>query len=340
MPTATETHPISALLRRRRPAPPPAPPGTAELRAGDSRVVIVPALGGRIIALELAGRQWLWTAPGLETASSEDPAAGAALGGMDECFPTVAEATVPVGGVPVTFPEGGELIARRAETKIATPRGVMEAVSTWRGERHPYRFTRTVRVTAEGVVEMRYEARNDGEAPLPFIWASRPFFPLSAETRILLPQRSRVRVASQHGIDLGGTGTGAASEHQWPHLRLEKRVVDLSRPESVARKYAAKLFVDPVGGTVAIEEPPLRLELVVDPQEVPELGVWINRRAIAPKKQRAPNLIALQPGIGAPDSLAEAMGSWQSARTLAPGERLRWKVQWRARRIEDLRPEP
>ena len=262
------------------------------------------------------------------------------LGGMDECFPTCAEATVDVGGLPVTFPDGGELIAQRAETKIATPRGVMEAVSTWRGQRHPYRFQRSVRVGADGTIEMRYEARNDGEAPLPFVWAARFLFPLSGETRLLLPHRSRVRVASQHGIDLGGTGAGASSEHQWPHVRLEKRIVDLSRPESVARKYATKLFVDPVGGMVAIEEPPLRLELVVDPQEVPELGVWINRRGLAPRKQRAPNIIALHPGIGAPDSLADAMGAWQGASTLPPGERRRWKVKWRARRIEEMKPEP
>ncbi len=300
--------------------------------------MIVPAWGGKIIALELAGRQWLWTAPGIDRAT-DDPAAAATLGGFDECFPTVAAATVPVGSTPISFPEGGELVAQRADTRILTPDGVVEAVSTWHGERHLYRFSRTVRIEQDGTVEMRYEVENEGSVALPFIWASRPHFPLSAETRLHLPHRSRLRVASQHGIDLGGADTGATSEHQWPLVKLEKRVVDLSRPESVGRKYAAKLFVDPVGGTVAIEEPPLRLELVVDPREVPELGIWINRRALAPKKQRAPNLIALQPGIGAPDSLADALGAWKGASTLAPDERREWTVRWRARRIEDAKPE-
>ena len=329
---------MSPILRRRsRGEQNVERPGTAELRAGGSRVVIVPALGGKISALELAGRQWLWTDAALESAT--DAAAAANLGGLDECFPTVAACTVPMGSEAVALPEGGELRSLRAETHIVTPEGVAEAVSTWQGERHPYRFTRRVRVNGDGQVEMRYEAANEGRESLPFVWASQPVFPLDAETRILLPHRSRVRVASQHGIDLGSAGAG--SEHQWPHVRLEKRVVDLSRPASVARKYACKLFVDPVGGMVAIEEPPLRLELVVDPREVPDLGILINRRGLPfGAKGRPMNVLALQPGIGAPDSLAEALGSWKSAHTLEPGESRSWTVRWRARRVEEAKPEP
>jgi hypothetical protein len=35
--------------------------GFAELRGGGSRVLIVPALGGKIAQMELGGHQWLWT---------------------------------------------------------------------------------------------------------------------------------------------------------------------------------------------------------------------------------------------------------------------------------------
>ena len=312
-------------------------PGTAELRGGGSRVVIVPALGGKISALELAGRQWLWTDPALDAAT--DAGAAAKLGGMDECFPTVAACTLSTAVGAQTLPEGGELRALRAETQILTPGGVPEAMSTWHGERHPYRFTRRVRVHGDGQVEIDYEASNDGREPLPFIWSSMPVFPLDSETRILLPHRARVRIASQHGIDLGAPG--AANEHQWPHVRLEKRVVDLSRPASVARKYACKLFVDPVGGVIGIEEPPLRLELMIDPREVPDLGILINRRGLPfGAKGRSLNVLALQPGIGAPDSLADALGSWKGAHVLEPGGSRRWAVRWRARRVEEAKPEP
>ncbi|HUF28898.1 MAG TPA: hypothetical protein VMM18_18095 [Gemmatimonadaceae bacterium] len=313
------------------------PPGTAELRAGDSRVVIVPALGARIVALELAGRQWLWTAPGLDAALARGGANGTELGGLDECFPTVAAATIELGADTLSLPEGGELAARRAETHIATPDGVMEAVSTWHGERLPFRFVRTVRLTADAQMEMTYEAVNDGKRPFPFIWAARPIFALTQATRILVPQRARVRVAAQRGIELGAVGV----EHQWPNVKLEKRVLDLSRPERVARKYGCKLFVDPVGGTIALEEPPLRLELIVDPREVPDIGIWINRRGGAPGKWgRGVNLVSLQPAIGAPDSLADALGTWKGAHQLRPGKPRRWTVRWRVRRVEDVRPEP
>ena len=35
--------------------------GSAELRAGTTKVVIIPALGGKIASMEMAGREWLWT---------------------------------------------------------------------------------------------------------------------------------------------------------------------------------------------------------------------------------------------------------------------------------------
>ena len=34
--------------------------GFAELRAGQTKVVIIPALGGKIASLVLGGREWLW----------------------------------------------------------------------------------------------------------------------------------------------------------------------------------------------------------------------------------------------------------------------------------------
>ena len=55
---------VRSLFHRARSAAPGARLedfGFAELRGGGSRVLIVPALGGKIAHLELGGRQWLWT---------------------------------------------------------------------------------------------------------------------------------------------------------------------------------------------------------------------------------------------------------------------------------------
>jgi hypothetical protein len=67
--------------------------GSAELRAGTTKVVIIPALGGKIASMEMAGREWLWTS---DVISQQTPIDGASYvetadsGGYDECFPTVA----------------------------------------------------------------------------------------------------------------------------------------------------------------------------------------------------------------------------------------------------------
>ena len=108
-----------ALFGRSRTAP-PAPRvedfGFAELRGGGSRVVIVPALGGKIAQLELGGRQWPWASDVMPYAVPDENAPYAEsgdTGGYDDCFPTVAPCKVPtwvkgLGGIelPVLVFEG------------------------------------------------------------------------------------------------------------------------------------------------------------------------------------------------------------------------------------------
>ena len=55
------------------------PPGIVELSSENARVAFVPAMGGRIIALDLGGRQWLTDGD---------------RGGITECFPTVSACTM------------------------------------------------------------------------------------------------------------------------------------------------------------------------------------------------------------------------------------------------------
>src|SRR5262245_66601559 len=90
------------LFGRLRAAPPPRLEdfGFAELRGGGSRVVIVPALGGKIAQLELGGRQWLWTSEAIPYAlpdENESYVETADTGGYDECFPAGAACRVPPG---------------------------------------------------------------------------------------------------------------------------------------------------------------------------------------------------------------------------------------------------
>jgi galactose mutarotase-like enzyme len=327
------------LFKRSAPAPRfPAPSefGFAELRGGGSRVTIVPSLGGKIAAMEIGGRQWLWTSDVIPFAP---PTAGASYvetadsGGYDECFPTVAACRLPswvkrYGNV--ELPDHGELWSQQPEIRVETGGDVQRASTTWHGERMPYRFTRTVRIDGDGAVIMEYEAANEGRERLPFVWSSHPLLPLTSDTMLDLPRDARVRVAAHHHIDLGD----ATTAHHWPVVRHLGRGFDFSRPDTVARRYACKLFVDmPAGlGRAAVMQDGMRLEVAFDSREVPNFGLWLNRRGWTPfPRGKAYQNLAFEPCTGAPDSLTDALGAWNAAHWVEPGERRRWKLTWTAR---------
>jgi galactose mutarotase-like enzyme len=93
--------------------------------------------------------------------------------------------------------------------------------------------------------------------------------------------------------------------------------------------WAAKLFGD-IGpsGRAILTDPRRgeRLELLVRPEEVPQVGVWINNRGWAPAGRTPYFNLAVEPAIGAPDSLEDAVRDWGTAQTLAPGEERSWAV--------------
>ena len=284
--------------------------------------------------MEIAGREWLWRNDRVPYRAPLDGASygeTADTGGYDECFPTVAPCHVPAdvavfGGL--ALPDHGELWAVRPAIEVTTPGdGGATARTVWTGRRMPYGFTRTVRVTSDGVVEMRYAVRNDGNVRLPFVWAGRAMLPMTPKSRIILPAGLTIRVGAQHGIDVGGAG----SSHTWPRIAAKERVLDLSAPDAVGRRYAVKLHADATDGRVAVEENGARLEVTFDPRQVPDLGIWINRKGWsgAPKRPAA-TTIGLAPSIGAPDSLADALGAgWNRAHWLETGETREWSLTWR-----------
>lgn len=319
------------LKRRRPPATESQGFGSAEISGGGTRVVLIPELGGKIASLEIAGRQWLWTndampfrtpVPGTSYVETADS------GGFDECFPTVGPCNLPPAAesfAGVSLQDHGELWSQRPRIEVMTRPDAQEATMVWAGAKMPYHFTRTVRVDAGGVVTMRYSVRNDGSARMPFIWSSHPLLPLTEHTRLLLPEGEPVRVYSAERIDIGGIG----AEHRWPNLRTSKEVLDVSRPLSLGKRFACKLFFDSVPGIAAIEEGGARLEVRFDRAEVPDFGLWINARGWSPSRRiRNYSNFGFEPCIGAPDTLSDALGGWRRAHWLAPGETRGWTLTW------------
>jgi len=316
--------------------------GFAELRGGGSRVVIVPALGGKIAQLEVGGRQWLWTSDVTPYALPDESASyveTADSGGFDECFPTVGACKVPTwvrgfGGV--QLPDHGELWAQAPTIDVRTSPDGQSATTTWTGQRMPYRLTRVVRVTPSGEVECEYEAENTGTDRIPFLWAARPLFPLTSETTIELPAATRFHVYAQHEIALGL----GATDLRWPIARSQGRLLDLSHPFAMAKRYACKIFLEMREGRATLIEGGARLELSFRVDEIPNIGLWINRGGWTPfKRGKAYQNLALQPCIGAPDTLEEALGAWKSDHWLETGKPRRWSLRWRSVPAEPLADE-
>jgi hypothetical protein len=297
------------------------PPGIVELSADNARVAFVPAQAGRIIGLELGGRQWLTDGD---------------RGGIIECFPTIAECTIS-SGIPSlggqTLPAGGEIGARAPsftmETHDPDEGAALRALTEWSGERAPWRYARELRVAPDAVI-MRYSLSNEGKEKLPFLWAARASLPLGEETTLELPDSSRVRIGSQQGIDL----LGVSSEHRWPRLRSAKAIVDFSKPAAVARKFSATLFVDLTAGRVLVTEGAHRLHIEFDAARVPQFEVGVDRRGWAPFGGGAnTSSLVIAPRIGVPNVLSEALGAWNGAHWVSPGETREWSVTWRGERL-------
>ena len=309
--------------------------GTAELRAGGTRVVIAPALGGKIVSMFLGGREWLWSDPKVPHRAGAE----ADSGGFDELFPTIAACNLPaITGrysalhLPnaysgLALPERGELWSQPATFSLETRDDGVYATCGWVSERMPYRFVRALYASADGRVVMRYGVRNDGLDRMPFLWSAQPLFALTKRTRLELTDGSRMRIGRQHGVELGGVG----AEMRWPRVASAGKLRDLSQPDALARRYACKLFVDAPTGRAAILEDNARLDISWDVFFAPYAALWINRKGWSSGPTRKPPLnFSLGPSSGAPDSLSEALGAWNSASWLEPGELKEWSVTWSA----------
>jgi len=312
----------------------------------------VPALGGKVRDVNLGGRQWLWHNPDVPFALPRDGAPYAELeeaGGFDECFPTVGSCRLPrwvKGARWVKLPDHGELWAQLPEITIMTDQEGHSATCTWSGAALPYRFSRRITVHPEGWVAFAYAATNTGKHRIPFLWSSHPIFPLTPRTRIVLPEGARVRLCTQSGVDFGKPG----AEHQWPRVTARTaqggKKIDLSRPfGATGGDYSCKLFVDLPRRevTISVEEGSSRLEMHVHGREIPTVGVSINRQSggapearrgmafwpFGQRKARSGCTVAIEPCLGAPESLRDALGKWDDAHWLEPGATARWGMTWR-----------
>lgn len=278
----------------------------------------------------LNGREWLWRSDQIPLAPPQPGASyveTADSGGWDECLPTVGSCPIP-GARPGTspLPDHGELWSAPWTSSVYDGAEGTTLAGSAQGTAFPYEFHRRVTLDpAEPVVRLSYALRHTGEAPFPWIWSAHPLLNVQPGSVLDLPGVTQVKIAAVHGRD----DLSVNDVVSWPGA-IGGDAARFTFPAEGG--WAVKLFGDLTGeGRMILTDPRRgeRLEMMVQPTQVPQVGVWINCRGWAPPGRTPYYNLALEPCIGAPDRLDIAVREWHTAQTLQPSEERDWSVSLR-----------
>jgi galactose mutarotase-like enzyme len=290
------------------------------LRSQEVEVVVVPALGMKLTNLrQLRGREWLWRNDQLPLALPKPGASYAETadtGGWDECFPTVAESP--------GLPDHGELWGAEWSSSVYEHAAGTTLAGTAQGRALPYEFQREVTLSPEEpVVRLRYRLRHTGADSFPWIWSAHPLLNVQPGSILVLPTVSQVKLDAVHGR--GDLSRGDTVSWAGGIGGEQTRFVFPERGD-----WAVKAFGD-VGhsGRMVLTDPREgeQLEILVPPGEVPQVGLWINCNGWAPPGRKPYYNLGLEPCIGAPDRLEDAVRDWGTAQLLRPGEERTWGLE-------------
>ena len=288
------------------------------------RAVVIPGWGGKIASLyDLRhDREWLHRNPHLPyrlPAYGDNYVRDFDAGGFDECFPNISAGDYPVTPWQDTpLPDHGEVWSLPWQVS-EDDEELHLAVS---GVRLPYWLEKTLTLD-DGCLRCDYRLANPTSFPMAFVWSSHPTFAVQPGLRLHLPATS-VQVEGA----LGPFPARAGETVAWPVVGGVDRSILPPRDAGTATKlFAMKLD----GGRVALEEPEsgARIALHFDPELIPNVGLWMNFGGWAgiPDVPNYYNL-AIEPCIGAADSVTDAMHNGTAGWLPAHGER-RWWLEFR-----------
>jgi galactose mutarotase-like enzyme len=307
------------------------------LRSDEIEIVAVPAVGMKLTNLRRPrGREWLWRNDQIPLALPQADASfveTADSGGWDECFPTVAPSPIPGAppGSPL-LPDHGELWSASWTSSAYDHAGGVTLAATAAGRLLPYEVQREVTLDPrEPVMRLRYRLKSTGDSPFPWLWSAHPLLNVQPGSTLEIPSLRQVRVAAVHGLPELSVGDIVS----WPEA-FGGSNARFTFPAEGA--WAVKLFGD-VGpsGRMVLTDPRRgeRLAMTVSPEEVPQVGLWINNRGWAPPGRTPYYNLGLEPAIGAPDRLDDAVRDWNLAQTLEPGEERSWGIEVRLAEPEE-----
>lgn len=266
---------------------------------------LLPEIGGKMISLilkeseheyiSLSGRPFRIPPYGANFADYD-------ISGFDECFPTIAEGFYPKGPWKgIHIPDHGELWTLSWESRVE--RGNLR-LSVF-GVRFPYHFVKVLSLT-ENRISINYRLRNFSPFEFDYLWAAHPLLTVTPGTRILLPDKQRVRTDWSKNERLGKL----LYETSWPQAQGPGgEMIDLSVVNSPEANQATKFFTTTLEqGWCVLHDPQTGgfLKLSFPVEKIPYVGVWINEGGW-PLHGEASYNVALEPCTGCPDKLEIAI---------------------------------
>jgi galactose mutarotase-like enzyme len=293
------------------------------------RLTIVPQLGGKIVSLVRleSGYEYLLQPPEPErtyrTRSYGDRFEDYETSGFDECTPTVAECLYPEEPfLRNRLPDHGDIWCLPSAVAIA---GEQICLSTHLRSL-PLRFTKKVQLQ-ENTVILEYEATNLSQSNVKFLWSAHPLLRVEPDAEIVLPKEVKeVEVGWSKEERLGKSGDRCA----WPKaIERSGRMVHLNQVLAPIAGTADKLFTPRLSEGFCGMFLPRAEEGITfrfDPRLVPFVGIWICQGGWPTSRATKHFTIALEPCLGRPDSLEEAVKRNECA-VLRGGESIQWWME-------------
>ncbi len=272
-------------------------------------MIVIPQIGGKVVSLQsrVTGREFLWQD---DTRPYRQPRYGDAFGnydasGFDECFPSIGECSYP--GFPwqgVSVPDHGELWCIPWHYEVSDSTVYLHAY----GIRFPYHFEKWITLSPDaGQYTITYRVTNLSPFQFEYLWSAHPLFAAQEGMRVLLPGEPEVRFTFALGNRIRGD---FLQPYRWPWLCAPSgEPVDYSLVGSPSLAANDKVYANSPGdGWCALHYAETGDFVAVGfmPERIPFVGICINHGGW-PFEGAKGFWIALEPCVGCPDGLDEAV---------------------------------
>ena len=301
-----------------------------QIQTGVIALTLVPELGGKISSLRdrRNGHEWLWRHPRYpykRVPHGSSYIAEADTGGWDECFPSVSACSYPSEPWQgVAIQDHGELWSQIPEFEMEEHPETITLRTRWQGIALPYTFTRTTTLTADSsVIRSNYEVLTDSAQPLNFVWCIHALLAIEPGMELYLPPSARFNVAGTIPTNLLTPIKNLHYPFDVPGLKFP------SLPETSAER-AIKIWSDPLSageGWATLHARDGEFRMKWDTTFLPQIAAWMNFGAWAADGGTPYYNLGLEPCIGAQDSLADAVTTYNLFATLTSHDSKTWWLE-------------